>query len=65
MNEVHDFKERIVDIITSTSLPWRCDICGKKHNVPEHTNFDSERDEDGWPKRWSDPTYLGDGPYGP
>ena len=18
-----------------------------------------------WPKRWSDPTYLGDGPYGP
>lgn len=21
-------------------------------------------DADGWPKRWSDPTYLGDGPYG-
>lgn len=26
---------------------------------------DPKLDEDGWPKRWSDPTYLGDGPYGP
>ena len=22
------------------------------------------RDEDGWPSRWSDPAYLGDGPWG-
>lgn len=21
-------------------------------------------DKDGWPARWSDPTYLGDGPWG-
>lgn len=23
-----------------------------------------ELDADGWPARWSDPTYLGDGPWG-
>lgn len=26
---------------------------------------DSSLDMDGYPKRWSDPKYLGDGPYGP
>jgi len=25
---------------------------------------DECRDKDGWPARWSDPTYLGDGPWG-
>jgi len=25
---------------------------------------DMSLDKDGWPKRWSDPTYLGDGPWG-
>lgn len=22
------------------------------------------RDKDGWPARWNDPTYIGDGPWG-
>lgn len=26
---------------------------------------DPSLDANGWPKRWSDPTYLGGGPWGP
>jgi hypothetical protein len=33
-------------------------------NTPDHPRHDPERDENWEPKRWSDPTYLGDGPWG-
>jgi hypothetical protein len=33
----------------------------REHRKIKPTVFDAAY----WPKRWSDPTYLGDGPYGP
>ena len=34
-------------------------------NTPDHPEYNPSLDEDWYPKRWSDPKYLGDGPYRP
>lgn len=36
---------------------WKGCVLAKGHK-------DECLDKDGWPARWSDPTYLGDGPWG-
>lgn len=62
VTETHEFvKPFLYGVIITAN---RCKACGKKKNTIAHIGFDPTLDEDGYPAKWSDPTYLGDGPWG-